>query len=90
MILQINDTNDVQSLRSLVDPIMPPNIVFLSSYYDLVNYNFQKLQSFKDVQFYARMFRLKMHSTDDQCESTFTNNSAHKNQNAKWKDVSSQ
>ena len=45
MILQINDQNDVESLKSLIDPVMPPSIVFLSSYYDLVNYNFQKVQA---------------------------------------------
>ena len=60
MILQVNDRNDVESLKSLIDPVMPPGIVFLSSYYDLVNYNFQKVQAIQDVQFYARMFRLKM------------------------------
>lgn len=37
---------------------MPSNIVFLNSYYDLINYNFQKVAAIEDVRFYARMFRL--------------------------------
>ena len=60
MILQINDQNDVESLKSLMEPIMPPSIVLLSSYYDLVNYNFQVVEAIQDVQFYARMFRFRM------------------------------
>lgn len=60
MILQVNDKYGVESLKSLLDPVMPSNIIFLSSYYDLVNYNFQKVQAIKDVTFYARIFRLKM------------------------------
>ena len=43
MILQIDDRSDVESLKSLLDPLMPPSIVLLSSYYDLVNYNFQNV-----------------------------------------------
>mmetsp|Transcript_3868 Transcript_3868/g.5157 ORF Transcript_3868/g.5157 Transcript_3868/m.5157 type:complete len:220 (+) Transcript_3868:1386-2045(+) len=61
MILQINDQNDVEQLKNLIDPVMPENIVFLNSYYDLINYNFQKVTAIEDVQFYARMFRLRMY-----------------------------
>ena len=39
---------------------MPANVVFLNSYYDLINYNFQKVTTIEEVKFYARMFRLKM------------------------------
>lgn len=60
MILQINDQNDVESLKSLMEPILPPSIILLSSYYDLVNYNFQVVEAIEDVQFYARMFRFRM------------------------------
>lgn len=60
MILKVNDQNDIMSLQNLIDPLMPPSVVFLTSYYDLINYNFQKVKAFSDLQFYARMFRLKM------------------------------
>ena len=40
MILQINDQYDIEQLKNLIDPKIPSDIVFLSSYYDLVNYNF--------------------------------------------------
>jgi len=51
-----------------VDPIVPPEIVFLSSYYDLINYNFQRVSAIEDTIFYARMFRLQMvlHSEEPQ------------------------
>ena len=62
MIMEINDQRDIDQLKNLIDPIMPPEIVFLNSYYDLINYNFQKPNSIEDVRFYARMFRLKMNT----------------------------
>ena len=46
-------------LTGLIDPLMPPEVVFLNSNYDLINYNFQMVQSCK-MQFFTRLFRFEL------------------------------
>ena len=40
MIVTVDDQHDIEMLNGLIDPLMPPEIVFLNSNYDLINYNF--------------------------------------------------
>jgi len=47
LIVQVDDSHDIEMLTGLIDPLMPPEVIFLNSNYDLINYNFQMVQSCK-------------------------------------------
>ena len=40
LIVKVEDQDDVEMMRNLVEPGLPEGVVLLSSYYDLINYNF--------------------------------------------------
>ena len=39
--IPIEDQNDIEILQTLLDPIVPPQVVLLTTQYDMVNFNFQ-------------------------------------------------
>ena len=60
MVVPVDDQDDVELLKNLVEPCLPDDVILLSSYYDLINYNFQSLKAVQEVHFYSKLFRFEI------------------------------
>ena len=57
--VDVDDSTDVEYIKNLIDPILPSDIILLNSMYDLINYNWQRV-NFDKIQFYCKLFRFSM------------------------------
>lgn len=38
-VIELDDAKDIDILKSLLDPFLPPNLILLNTQFDLFNYN---------------------------------------------------
>jgi len=61
-IIEVDDNADVENLKYLLEPLLPPEVVMLTSNYDLVNYNWQTVK-IENVQFFSQIYRFEMNTS---------------------------
>jgi len=42
-VVELDDNKDLDVLKTLIDPFLPPDIILLNTQYDLFNYNWQTI-----------------------------------------------
>ena len=63
-VIELDDTKDLDVLKSLVDPFLPPNLILLNTQFDLFNYNWQTIDPDK-VTLIKKVCRFEFDERDE-------------------------